>query len=938
MKNKLIYFMLFALAFNYNGWSQLSKGQTISSYPITSNGKLEAIVLTQPTSCLSGSNGSIDLTVYGGKKPYSYSWSNGKTTEDLNGLSPATYTVSVTDNAGAQIIKTATITAPASITTSWAVEPVCIGQGNGSINLSVKGGTQNFHYLWNFGDGGLTGNATTSNEQNPQFTYTAPGEYEVTLVAQDGKNIILDTIMVKVGNIPLSAKIDFRPLKYKDSLKVNFFPDVTGGTGNYTYSWDFGGGITSTKKNATFTFPGQNTRNVVLTVNDGVTSVQTTLKTVQVKPGDHWKNKVLEAKNNVLFILPGTYSLNSVDSCYLYATFWNSMRFTGVRDINNIRPKFYMSTQSLIDWNSSCKDLTVENIEIDHGVSFSVGSTTYYTHRQIVILKNVSIHHNIDRAMIFSFEITRDSITQVGSVVNDVLIIDSYEFYSNAKWTHQMYNYRIGEARITNSKFYNPLCYYALKCEARKIYIANNIFSNGKLDGSGVLTSTDYINDPWLNGSPCSGLGPLNLLASQEGIIFNNTFYQIVTPIAGQEGSVMRQPRAAVICDDRPWYSPNPADNPTGITEYWTPEFWEKVRQSGIEDPYKLLTSRWSRPIEWKGNTFQLKTVNMNPLDYSAVMNFGTYPGLYPGYIHSSLMDPMPTPPYSCERAADIIHADNKFYGYLRDTLQVGLWGGMTDSLGVPLNNYKMLWYIDTQDPLTATIIANSSPSSLSVSFSADITGGTIGKYTYSWSNGDITEDPQNLTTGNYSVTITDKNGCISTAGPIFVNQANGIYINPNVNPDVSGLCTGSASIQVTGGSGNYSFLWSTGQTTASVTDLCVGTYYVTVTDQNGCDKIKQIDITNIISGIDEANKNKNINVYPNPNDGGIFYIALNQDNEVLSTHISIYNIAGAKVFEKEYGSQKLIRCEPNLTEGSYFVKITDTKGNVAYKKLIVLK
>jgi hypothetical protein len=50
--------------------------------------------------CASGTDGSIDLSVSGGTTAYSYSWSNGATTQDITGLAPGIYTVTVTDANG----------------------------------------------------------------------------------------------------------------------------------------------------------------------------------------------------------------------------------------------------------------------------------------------------------------------------------------------------------------------------------------------------------------------------------------------------------------------------------------------------------------------------------------------------------------------------------------------------------------------------------------------------------------------------------------------------------------------------------------------------------------------------------------------------------------------------------------------------------------------
>lgn len=125
----------------------------------------------------------------------------------------------------------------------------------------------------------------------------------------------------------------------------------------------------------------------------------------------------------------------------------------------------------------------------------------------------------------------------------------------------------------------------------------------------------------------------------------------------------------------------------------------------------------------------------------------------------------------------------------------------------------------------------------------ASVSGGNDG-YTYLWSDGQTTATASNLTTGNYSVTVTDALGCAASS-TITVGQS-----GSNITATITGTPTscangndGTATVQVTSGGGTYTYQWDNNATGANATGLSAGTHSVTILDASGCPLVKTIDI-----------------------------------------------------------------------------------------------
>ena len=132
-------------------------------------------------------------------------------------------------------------------------------------------------------------------------------------------------------------------------------------------------------------------------------------------------------------------------------------------------------------------------------------------------------------------------------------------------------------------------------------------------------------------------------------------------------------------------------------------------------------------------------------------------------------------------------------------------------------------------NPLAVT--TNSNPCTGTASASAS--GGTP-PYTYIWSNGATTSSVSGLTSGTYTVLVSD-GSCIGQATMDTVVFKPTVELTATATPTSCGNNNGTATTSVSAGSAPFTYSWSSGQTTAGASNLPTGVYTVTVTDNNGC-------------------------------------------------------------------------------------------------------
>jgi gliding motility-associated-like protein len=189
------------------------------------------------------SNGSIDLTPAGGVPPYTYSWSNGAPTQDINNLTEGTYTVTVTDANGCTIAGSVTVNLPPQLTFTYTLSNYngfnisCYGKSDGSITLGSITGEAPQTFNWT-GPGGYTstsqnisglGSGTYQLLITDKNMCTASGSYTLT---DPGKlDMTITTSTSYFGGFNINCR---------DSLTGSIDVTPINAAGGVTYLWSDG--------------------------------------------------------------------------------------------------------------------------------------------------------------------------------------------------------------------------------------------------------------------------------------------------------------------------------------------------------------------------------------------------------------------------------------------------------------------------------------------------------------------------------------------------------------------------------------------------------------------------------------------------------------------------------------------------------------------------
>ncbi|MEO1217995.1 MAG: ThuA domain-containing protein [Bacteroidota bacterium] len=200
-------------------------------------------------------------------------------------------------------------------------------------------------------------------------------------------------------------------------------------------------------------------------------------------------------------------------------------------------------------------------------------------------------------------------------------------------------------------------------------------------------------------------------------------------------------------------------------------------------------------------------------------------------------------------------------------------------------------------------------------------TGGTP-PYTYSWDNGANMSVISPLDTGKYVLTLTDANNCLVTDS-LTISQPDSLTVTASVQTIIScfGANDGAVTSAVSGGTAPYTYSWTGGATTATSTNLGLGTYVINITDANGCTAIDSVVLTEPTALTTTLSESQAIDC---------FGAATGEITAVVGGGTAPYTYA--------WDNGQSTAIASNLDAGKYVLTVTDANGCIKKDSLTLIQ
>lgn len=825
--------------------------------------------------CYNSDNGFIELSVnFGGD--IAFNWSNGATTQNISNLSPGIYSVTLTEGNGCVTYKEYIIEQVTPIQITPIISDIsCNGLTDGSIHLSMSGGSTPFYFYWSTGEN--TGN----------ISGLSAGTYDVTAVDASGCSETFTNMAILEPDL-LTITLTGVDLTCYAGQNGSVSSSVTGGTLPYYYDWSNG----ATTQGLTVLDAG--TYSVTVTdsqgcnVNSNVTLSQPTSIIISL---DALIHPTCLTNDGAISI-----SVNGGTSGYSYQ--WSDADNQTVEDPIGLGAGLY--TVTVLDANNCITNmsfpldnnnapivtLNITNVSCNNGNNGKVeavvnGGTPGYTYLWStfpVIIADTIVNLT---AGTYTLTVTDQSnciATAIAVITQPDVLLISFNIQNvlcNGDATGsaeavvtggiQAYNYEWSNGNIT----------------AINQQLTANSYSLTITDNNGcILTDIAIINQPDVLSATLNILSNVLCFGDHQGAAYTETIggsfpYSIQWSDLSSNDTITDLPAGSI--------SVTVTDN-NGCS----------LSQTGsITEPEALTTIIVIQNITCNGYLDGSASV-------SVVGGTGAYSYLWSNFDNSNITASL---------------SGNSYFVTVTDE------NGCTVVDTAIVHEPSQMYLNITGYNVTCYGLANGIASVMA-------SGGT-GILYYSWSNGGSAPNIFSLAPDIYTLTVTDDNNCTVEDAITITEPAILSVVSVITDATTSTSTDGAVDLTVSGGTSPYDFNWSNSTTSEDISNLSTGNYWYVVSDANGCivsDTIL-VDFTNSIS----VAKKDVIKIFPNPTSG------LVSVSNAGSIKIEVFNLIGNKIVEIENNIGLSTFDLSPYADGNYFVRITkDDRSEV--RKIILRK
>ncbi len=744
-----------------------------------------AFTQTVTNEICSNGQGGIDITVTGGSSPYTFSWSNSATTEDLTNISAGNYSCTITDDNGCEL-HTGNITVnnnPGTLSVSATTTDETCNNSQGAVDLTVTSGMPPYIFNW------------SNSETTEDIIGLTAGSYSYTVTDNSGC-IVSGNVLI--ANIPGTLSIDSIVVDNEVCNNNNGAIDLTvsGATGNTYFIWSTG----ATTEDLT----GLNEGNYTCTVTDD--------NSCEVVTGN------ITVANDA-----GTLQLTDVqttdENC------GNGLGSINITVSGGTAPLTYL-------WNNGA---TIEDIS---GLSAGIYICTITDSNNCSITAQATIQNNSGSLSVSDFVVTDEACSN-GQGAIDITVQGGtvpYTFvWSNGTTTEDISGLSAGtySCQITDNTGCSTLFSTTVNNAGSNLTISNVVIQNdvcGSNSGSVDITvsgGTNPIAYQWNTGDYTEDITDLTAGSYAVTVTDNNGCQVTDTYQVENETGTLSIDTLIVInetCGDINGsidlvYS----GGNLPVTIMWSNgATTEDINNLSAGAYYVTVVDQYGCSVE------DMATVTNNSSGFS-VNTIVTDEHCADSTGSIDLTVTGGQIPYTFYWNTGTTTED------LSNLSQGNYLCTITDNSGCHIYVNETVQNITNGLAITDVYLGDDHCNQ-NVGYINLVISGGVTPYSYAWSNGAVTEDLNNITAGDYSCTITDSSGCQVISGIYHIdNTTNNISVVPVIANDTCNLSTGAIQLTVSNGFAPYTYIWSTGDTTVSLGNLTTGTYDYTVTDATGC-------------------------------------------------------------------------------------------------------